>query len=119
MILGCIIFLFMSISAIYSLFKWSNYKGNLESFLNLHCICALIATAIAVLHIITESVEFKFSVEYICMISMLGATITGIPLKIIFKDKPYRIKVIWPFHIGFAITFIVSLILHIVMVFAL
>ena len=115
MVLGILVFLLMCISAIYSLAKWSNHKRNLEIFLILHCLCSLLATVVAVFHVILVNETLKFNVQAISLISMIGATITGIPLKMVFRDKPYCIKLLWPFHIGFAISFIISFILHIVM----
>lgn len=115
MLLGVLVFLLMCISFIYSLVKWSNYKKSLENLLLLHCSSALVATVIAIFHIILVNSTFKFNVQSIALVSMIGATITGIPLKIVFKNKVDYVKIIWPFHIAFAMAFIISIILHILM----
>lgn len=118
MFLGWLAFILMAVSSVYSLLKWINYSKNRDALLNIHCIFATLAVLATVIHVYYTINTLTFSVEYICLFSMLGSFITGYPLKMrMYKGK--SVRRLWSVHIAFAISFIVTIILHIIISYSL
>lgn len=102
--------LFLTVLALsYCLLKRTKVKR--KTILNGHCYLAIIATVLAFVHVGMRLSSFTFSVSYICLISMLLSTITGIILKYFkIKNKLFFKRV----HVALTMVFVLTLIIHII-----
>lgn len=91
----------------------SNFKVNLRRFLDWHCYLGLILTIMAIIHVGKNFYSINLSIGFICLFLMCLLSLSGIILKYV-KNLPSKYKKTFKYiHIILTLSFVFTLILHI------